>query len=430
MTDLKKIFAPKQMEFILNSTAKWNFAHGSVRSGKTVCTLFRFMECVLKCPDSKIYIVGHTFDSAYRNVVRLLLDSDELSMFRPYLTWSGKKLYCGDKVITVLGAKDEGAVGSFQGATMSLVYCDEMTLYPQSIIEMINSRLSLPYSMGFGAMNPQQPDHIVKKWIDLAENDSAYYSLHFTVEDNPFLPESYIKMLRETSTGIFYKRNYLGLWCLAEGAIFDFFDRSVYVIKDREQPPAEYWIAGIDVGTSNAFACLLIAVSTGMRTQTGKKLWVQDEYYWDSKKKGKQKTLSEYAEEVSEFLEPYSIKGIYVDPSAAAFKVEMQRRGYHVIDADNDVENGIQHMTSEMRKGNLFVHERCVNTIREIEGYVWDPACEKKGYDAPLKKDDHACDALRYALYTHKVSTYDPYKESQSQKDYMQNRFGNKQSRF
>jgi len=56
--------SPKQVEFIVNADAKWNLAHGSVRSGKTVCTVFAFMAEVDRCPDSRIYIVGHTFDSA------------------------------------------------------------------------------------------------------------------------------------------------------------------------------------------------------------------------------------------------------------------------------------------------------------------------------------------------------------------------------
>ena len=69
----------KQLQFILEANRRWNLAHGSVRTGKTVGTVFRFMQDADKCPDSKIYIVGHTFDTAYRNVVRLLMESEELS---------------------------------------------------------------------------------------------------------------------------------------------------------------------------------------------------------------------------------------------------------------------------------------------------------------------------------------------------------------
>lgn len=418
-------FSKKQLEFIKNSTRHWNLAHGSVRSGKTVGTLFRFMEAVEQCPDSQIYMVGHSSDTIFRNAIRLLLESPQLSLFRPFCTWyAGKRqLKFRDKTIQTLGAKDEGAIGSFQGNTWSLGYCDEITLYPESIIDMIDTRLSNPWSMGFASMNPSHPAHKVKQWIDFAEQgDPNYYALHFTLDDNPFVDDSYKQRIRNSLSGLFFKRNYLGLWCLAEGAIFDFFDRSIHVVS---KPPraADYWIAGIDYGVSNAFACLVIGVSTGQYTQTGKCLWVEAEYYWDAKKTGRQKINSEFANDVQAFLEPYAIRGIYIDPSALAMKLELQRRGLHVIEADNDVFNGIQNMCSEMGKGNLFVCKNCVNLIREIENYVWDEKKAKQGDDAPVKKADHAVDCLRYCLNTHKVSTYDPYKQKEAQAEWMRNKY-------
>lgn len=413
--------SPKQLEFIENATKKWNLAHGSVRTGKTVCTVFAFMHAVTQCEDSKIYIVGHTFDTAYRNVVRLLMESEELSVFRPFCTWSGKKLYFKDKVITVLGAKDEGAIGNFQGLTISLVYCDEMTLYPESIIDMIDSRLSLPHSRGYAAMNPAQPKHKLKHWIDKAEEgDPNYYELHFTLADTPYVDENYKARIRDASTGIFYKRNYLGLWCLAEGAIFDFFDPKIHVVR-RPPAAAEYWVAGIDYGASNPFACLLIGVSTGRYTQEGKVMWVEKEYYWDHKRRDRQKTNNELANDVMDFLEPYDVKQLYIDPSAASFKTELRRRNVHVVDANNEVEDGINIMTSEMKRGMVFICSECTNLIREVESYVWDPKASEKGYDEPLKKDDHAIDALRYVLASHKVAVYEPYAHNPRQ--YEQNRF-------
>ena len=427
---MQDILSKKQIEFIKNSTKKWNLAHGSVRCGKTVGTVFRFVELIDDCPDSKIYIVGHTFDTAYRNVVRLLMESSELSFFRKFFTWSGKKLYYKDKIITVLGAKDEGAIGNFQGDTHSLTYCDEITLYPESIIDMIDTRLSQPWSKGIATMNPSHPSHKVKKWIDEAEKGNPdYYSLHFTLEDNPFVDQSYKDRLKNSLSGVFYKRNYLGLWCLAEGAIFDFFDRNIYVL-DKPQRAAEYYIAGIDYGASNPCACVLIGVDTGRNNQMGKQMWVEGEYYWDHKKRERSKTNSELADDITNFLEPYGVKNIYIDPSAAAFKTELRRRGLHTTDANNDVLDGITYMTSEMKKGNLFVLSHCKNTIREIEGYVWDNKASERGHDEPVKKNDHIVDALRYSIFTHKVPEYRPYKSDHDHEAYLRNRFNPTPRRF
>lgn len=420
MTDL---LTPKQAQFIKEANCRWNFAHGAVRSGKTVGSIFKFMLDVASCPDNQIYIVGHSFDTAYRNVVKLIMEGPEFAIFRPFCTWSGKKLYYRDKIITVLGAKDEGSIGNFQGNTHSLTYCDEITLYPTSIIMMIDTRLSCPWSRGYATMNPTYPTHIIKQWIDEGKaGDKNYYQMHFTLPDNTFLPKDYVERIRKSLSGVFYKRNYLGEWCLAEGAIFDFFDLALHV-KHKPPAAAEYYIAGIDVGASNPFACLVIGVSTGQYTQMGKCLWVHDEYYWDPKKQGRPKTNSEFCKDVVEFLEPYGVKQLYIDPSAAAFRVDLNKAGLHPINANNEVLDGIQMMTSEMQKGNLYVLDKCKNLIREIETYVWDKKASEKGDDEPCKRDDHAVDALRYAIATHKVSVYDPYKEKQRAEEWRSNRY-------
>ncbi len=426
MSDETLPLSPKQLQFVINSTAHWNLAHGSVRSGKTVGTLFRFMQAVYACPDSQIWMIGHTADTIYQNAIRLLLESEQLAMFRPFCAWfAGKRqLKFLDKTISTLGAKDEGAIGQFQGKTMSLAYCDEMTLYPESIIDMIDTRLSNPHSKGFASMNPAHPTHKLKKWIDKAEaGDKNYYAQHFTLEDNPYLGWDYKERIKNSLSGVFYKRNYLGLWCLAEGAIFDFFDRAIHVVA-RPPRAAEYWIAGIDYGTVNNFACVLIGINTGRTTQSGICRWVEKEYIWDSRVEGRQKTNGEYANDVEEFLAPYGVKSIYVDPSAASFKLELKKRGMTVIDADNEVIDGITFMAGEMQKGNLFVCLECNGLIKEIESYVWDPKASEKGEDKPLKKDDHAIDALRYAVYTHKIATYDYQAHNKLQQNYMQSRFG------
>lgn len=428
--------SPKQLEFTINSTAKWNLAHGPVSSGKTVGTLFRFMQAVHECPDSQIWMIGHTSSTIHDNAIRLLLEEqapgrpDPLAIFRPFCVWKKgeRELVFRDKVISTTGAKDSGAVGAIQGKTMSLVYCDEMTLYPENIIDMIDTRLRNPHSMGFASMNPSHPGHKIKKWVDEAANGNPdYYSLQFMLEDNPYLEESYKNRIKNSLSGIFYKRNYLGLWCLAEGAIFDFFDRAIYVLK---KPPrsAEYWTLGIDDGTSNNFACILVGISTGKYDQTKPMRWIEREFVWDSKVKGRGLTIAEKAGFVKELIECYAVKGIYVDPSAAALKLELRNKGMTVIDANNDVHNGIAFMTSEMQQGKLFVCEDCKHTIKEIEGYVWDPKAAEKGEDVPLKKDDHCIDAMRYAVYSHKIAVFDYEAHNKKQKEYWGNRFGQRGS--
>lgn len=386
-------FSPKQLEFLANSTAVWNIVHGSVRTGKTIALTYAFMVAVDECPDSNIWMIGYTASTIFDNAIRLLFENPIFSAFKPFCTWHklDRILTYKDKEIKTCGAENSSSVGRIQGQTISLIYCDEMTLYPESMIYMIDSRLSQPWSKGFASMNPSHPEHILKKWIDKGvAGDPRYYSQHYMLDDNPFVDEAYKKRIKESLNGIFYKRNYLGLWVLAEGAIYDFFDEKLHTFL-RVNRSVDYWIAGIDYGTRNAFACVLIGVSTGRFDKLGKKLWVEKEYYWNSLERHRQKTNSEYVEDMLKFLGDYSPRAIYIDPSAAAFKLEMQRKGLHCVDANNDVINGINYVSDELKYGRLVIHKDCKNLIKEIQGYVWSPSSAKKGVDEPLKENDHLC---------------------------------------
>jgi hypothetical protein len=139
-------------------------------------------------------------------------------------------------------------------------------------------------------------------------------------------------------------------------------------------------------------------------------IWVEKEYYYDTKDPvNGPKTVSEYVYDLLTFLSDYPVKNVYVDPSALAFKVEVKKTlPYHpigrtslpLIDAKNDVKNGITALQAHMVSGDLKILRSCKNLIQEIQSYTWDPKRSEKGFDEPIKKYDHAIDALRYAVYT------------------------------
>ena len=92
------------------------------------------------------------------------------------------------------------------------------------------------------------------------------------------------------------------------------------------------------------------------------------------------------------------MRSIYVDPAAASLKLALRRRDLPVTDANNDVLLGIK-ITSKFIAGkNLVIHRSCNTLIEQLQSYAWDPKAADRGEDKPVKKDDHLCDALRYAV--------------------------------
>jgi phage terminase large subunit len=75
---------------------------------------------------------------------------------------------------------------------------------------------------------------------------------------------------------------------------------------------------------------------------------------------------------------------------------EFKRAGYDVTRAKKDVFDGI----SKVKEYNLFVTKRSVNTIKELQGYVWKEDKFGKAMDEPINICDDAMAALRYAVFT------------------------------
>jgi len=190
----------------------------------------------------------------------------------------------------------------------------------------------------------------------------------------------------------------LGLWVQAEGAIFDFYeDAEPFIIPRKKLPTAKYYEAAIDYGTNNAFTCGLF----GINNETKPKIWLERVYWWDGREKNQQKTDLEYCEDLKEFFGTDIPRTIWVDPSAASFKVQAKRSGIIGIrDADNDVMNGIMTHSRMLKSGEFAICEECEHDRREYQSYVWDPKAQKRGEDKPLKENDHGMDRTRYMLHS------------------------------
>jgi len=132
------------------------------------------------------------------------------------------------------------------------------------------------------------------------------------------------------------------------------------------------------------------------------------EYYYNASGEQLQKTDSQFLKEFRNWLSNYpevkfagGVTGVYVDPAAASWKLELLNAGYMVFSANNDVVNGVRVVGNMLSLGKFIIDPSCINTIREYSGYSWDPAAQKLGIDRPIKCNDHTCDADRYFLYTY-----------------------------
>ena len=396
-----KPFSPKALDFLRNSKARLCILDGSVRSSKTVNCTVRWLTYLLEGPPGDLVMVGKTIATLQRNVLNDIFDI----LGPKNIAWTNRQqgeLRMLHRRVYCVGANNEDAETKIRGATFAGALCDEANLYPKSFFDQLMARLSISGAQCFCNCNPDSPYHWFYTDYIMNQEIVNKQRWQFNMDDNLSLDPEYKETLKQMYTGVFYRRMILGEWCAADGMIYSMFDPDIHVkyldMSLPENTPVRYYI-GCDYGTSTVMSWSAIAEIPR------KGFYKCAEYYYDAQKKRTQKTDAQFADEFVEFIKslPYYGKKtirIYCDPSASSWKAELRSRGLIVIDADNDVVNGIRVVSSFLSKGQYFINPECKNTIEEYESYIWDEKAQKQGIDKPLKVHDHACDSDRYVLYT------------------------------
>lgn len=381
------LLSPKQHEFVLKANRRWNFKGGATRSGKTYLDFrwiipIRIRERIGK--DGLSVILGVTKATIERNVLEPMrnLYGDALvgTISSDNTVWLfGEKCYC-------LGAEKVSQVSKIRGASIKYCYGDEVADWSEEVFELLKSRLDKEYSCFDGTFNPQYPGHWLKQFLD---SDADIFSQTYTIDDNPFLPESFKENLKKEYAGtVFYDRYILGLWVLAEGLIYPMFGDGNIV--DAVPESGEYYIS-CDYGTLNPF-------SAGLWCWDGKHATRIREYYYSGRDERSNKTDEEYYSELEKLAGDLPVKSVIVDPSAASFiEVIKRHRRFGVHKAVNDVIPGIVTTARYIQDGTIKVHRSCKDVIREFGLYRWD---DKATEDKPIKENDHAMDDTRYFVMT------------------------------
>ena len=345
-------------------------------------------------------LAGVTSGALQRNVLGPMLAMLETLGIPAEWRRGEARLKIGTNSYYLFGADKDNAQDKLQGMTAAGAYADEAALFPRSFIDQMIGRCSVEGSRIFLNCNPNGAWHYIKTdFIDRAE-ELGLYRLHFTMDDNltlsPQIRESYARSF----SGVFYRQYILGEWVSAEGAVYPMWDDGANTFRaeerDEEETPFRDMrrFCAVDYGTVNP--CVFLDVR-----DDGKTFWIMKEYYWDSAARRRQKTDAEYADDLAAFLDGDRNVQIIVDPSAASFKAELRSRGWRVLDAKNDVREGVA--TTAVLIGSRRVRaerDRCPALLREMHSYVWDDKARRNGEERPLKDHDHAMDAMRYLCHT------------------------------
>ncbi|AID50258.1 PBSX family phage terminase large subunit [Bacillus mycoides] len=370
---------------------------GSIRAGKTVSMALSYVMWGTETFNGEnLGMAGKTIGSLRRNVITPL---KKMLKSRKYKV----KDHLSDNMLTIskdghtnhfyiFGGKDESSQELIQGITLAGMFFDEVALMPQSFVNQATGRCSIEGSKYWFNCNPAGPYHWFKlEWIDNKEDKNLLH-IHFTMDDNLSLSEKVKQRYYRMYSGVFFQRFILGLWVLAEGIVYDMFNKEKHVVKTKEREYEKYYVS-CDYGTQNPMTYGLWGLCDGIWYKT-------KEYHYDGRKNSQQKTDDEYLDDLKEFVGEISIRGIIVDPSAASFIALLKKNRFKVIKAKNEVIDGIRNVARLLNEEKIKYNDCCKETFREYASYTWDEKATARGEDKPNKENDHQMDGDRYFVNT------------------------------
>ena len=227
------MISEKQKEFIREAHHRINLKIGARRCGKTYLDILytipkRLLE--RKNKEGLNVILGVSKGTIERNVLQPLREiygSNRVSMINSQniSILFEQEVYC-------LGAEKVSQVSKIQGTSIKYLYGDEIARWNVEVFMMVLASLDKAYSCFDGALNPENKNHWLKKdFLDKKEEKGLdIYIQHYTIFDNPFLSEDFVKNLCNEYQGtVYYNRLILGQWCNAEGIIFQ------QIVNDKER---------------------------------------------------------------------------------------------------------------------------------------------------------------------------------------------------
>lgn len=218
--------------------------------------------------------------------------------------------------------------------------------------------------------------------------------------DNPHLDQSYYIMLNSLPDDL--RRAWLlGDWDVFKGLAFKSFSKQKHVIEPFDIP--SYWtrIIGIDSGYRAPF-CVIFAA----RNPDNGRVVVYKEIYET------ELTDRQQARRILDLSDAQELGAVrYADPSMWTSRTQefvtssaevYAQNGCFIRRADNNRINGkrkVDRMLNDLEDGRpgLLIFNTCPNLIKQLSQLVYDPNHEE---DVNTHMEDHAYDALRYALTT------------------------------
>jgi PBSX family phage terminase large subunit len=409
---------PKQWEF-LQSNAPELLYSGAAAGGKTRILCQKLVHHAAQRPGAMFGLFRKHNVTISQTTLHTLLEGDGILppvLPAGYYTHNISKQYIdirnGGRIIySGLDAPKGQPPLKIGSLNLAGVYIDEGIELTEKDYEMLETRVrsadpanpDVPGQICI-ATNPGSPEHwIYKKFFPngVANTDPYCKVIQCRSTENTFLPDWYIQRL-ERMTGQMHKRYVLGEWIGFEGQVFgDDWEPEIHILRpdglgnlvnDRGtyKRPIDAFSRVERVGVDDGYTDPMVFEE--MRADNDGRLLISKEWYKEHQTQAN----------AARFAASFSPGAHFVVDSAAPNLIKSMRdEGLHaspVKKGAGSIMDGVNLVMARMQLAGdglprLFIHENCVNFIRELGLYIWNT-----GKDEPVDQYNHAIDAVRYGI--------------------------------
>lgn len=419
---------PKQLGFISGQDREIVYA-GGFGSGKTLSGGFKALVTALAHPGTVGLVARQTSGALFDNTQKIILEGDdkppvippELVAHRSEKHGTTITLHNGSQIL--FRSFQDWNEKKLLGPNYGFVYIDEATECTERIWLAFLSRLRHPAGpeQAWATTNPNGHDWVWRRFHP-DSGQALGTMIHAPTEENIHLTPSYMQWLRSQPRE-WQKRFVDASFDTAAGQIWDEWNRTIHVVPPFEIPSSWRPLDALDHGRRNPTAYLQAFVDFDGN------VIVSNGYYEPG-------LVSQHAAAITKLRAVHNDFGaIVADPSCWAKGATgksvasmYQDHGLTLKQGANDVEAGLLRVSEWLtrREGEPFPDwHQFAGTLgpdgkgsprlfvidvlgtedlrREIPDYRWrdlSPSAERNADqpEEPRKKDDHACDTLRYLL--------------------------------
>lgn len=391
---------------VFQSRAKATLQSGAYGSGKTLTNAWVVLRLALEYPGNLILMGAETSDQLKQTLQSdfdaLILDLVGLGLVkyngseRLYTFWNGSKVLARPLV----GNNAKAMRHRLRSLNLGAAVIEEITAIPEDTTKEVLGRLRRKGTSRqlFGSCNPDTPEHYLYEMF-VTKRKPGFKLIKSNTYANPYLPTDYLRTLENSLGPEMAQRYLMGEWVNYEGLVFKDFARATATGEPWHVLPASALVGvpwarrwgGLDFGGANPHAYIKLAEDAGGYW------YVTGEWF-----KG-QVGLQDLAAAI--LADP--VNPIYRDHDVAD-ALTLQNLGVRgLLPARKERMPGFATLMQLLKPPapglppRLRFSDQAENLIREIGSLRWpEGTAARDPGNEPVKKDDHAIDALRYACHT------------------------------